>query len=452
MRNKRKYYTHILTGAIIGFILGYVFCHSFLNSLAFAITGFYLTMLIYDLGDTIPIESFMLSLASIQWLLGPALAYSGYSNHPKYYMYVPEETYYPFAMGGVIVFHLGIALMTKRKRNFNFEACENKIREQLEVSPSLPYYLIGLGLFASALSRITPDALAFLMNLLGNVSFIGVIYLLYSKTKLKWGGVIGMTGLLFLGSLANGLFHDLLMWLSFMVFYLAKIHKFSLRSKLLFVVTGISFALIIQLVKAEFRTYVWSGYGGNKVSLFINLASDEISEDDTPEEYNSKVEAVVVRVNQGWIISRIMYHIPDEDDFLHGESIKKAIYGSIVPRFADPDKEKAGGQDYFERFTGYGLKNTSMGASLLGEGYANFGVVGGLVFLFIYALFIGWVLNLIFKIAQNSPTLILWLPLLFLQVVKAESDLLRVLNSITKAALVVYLLYWFLGKQLKWKI
>jgi hypothetical protein len=452
MRNKRKYNTQLITGAVIGYILGYIFCHSFLNSLAFAITGFYLTMLIFDLGVTIPIESFMLSLASIQWLLGPALAYSGYSNHPKYYMYVSQETYYPFAMGGIIVFHLGIAFMTKRKVNFNFEACEKIIREQLEFSPSLPYYLIGLGLFASVLARFIPASLAFLMNLLGNVSFIGVIYLLYSKTKLKWWGLLGMTGLLFMGSLANGMFHDLLLWLSFIAFYLAKIHQFSLRSKLLFVAAGIGFALLIQLVKAEFRTYVWSGYGGNKVSLFINLASDELSEDDTPEDYNSKVESIVVRLNQGWIISRIMYHIPDEEDYLHGESVKKAIYGSIVPRFADPNKEKAGGQDYFERFTGYNLKNTSMGASLLGEGYANFGEMGGLLFLFIYALFIGWALNLIFKIAQNYPTIILWLPLLFLQVVKAESDLLRVLNQLTKAALVVYLLYWFLGKQLKWKI
>ncbi|NJO68910.1 MAG: hypothetical protein HC830_06140 [Bacteroidetes bacterium] len=51
----------------------------------------------------------------MQWLLGPVLAYMGLSNHYKYHMYVPEETYFPFVISGVLAFWLGTSLITRRK-------------------------------------------------------------------------------------------------------------------------------------------------------------------------------------------------------------------------------------------------------------------------------------------------------------------------------------------------
>jgi len=93
-----------------------------------------------------------------------------------------------------------------------------------------------------------------------------------------------------------------------------------------------------------------------------------------------------------------------------------------------------------------------MGASLLGEGYANFGYTGAIVFMFVIGLFYRFALNTIYKIADKYPTVILWIPLIFLQVVKAESDLLRVLNHLVKASLLVFLIYWVCYKVFKWRI
>ena len=58
--------------------------------------------LLQEAGSDIPIESFILVIASAQWIVGPVLAYAGLSNHYKMHMYVPEAEYMTLAVPGVI--------------------------------------------------------------------------------------------------------------------------------------------------------------------------------------------------------------------------------------------------------------------------------------------------------------------------------------------------------------
>ncbi|NJK95537.1 MAG: hypothetical protein HC905_12120 [Bacteroidales bacterium] len=181
--------------------------------------------------------------------------------------------------------------------------------------------------------------------------------------------------------------------------------------------------------------------------------SEQISRNDDYEVTNTSTEDFVVRLNQGWIISRIMYYIPAEAPFADGETVNDALSATLLPRFLNPEKTVVGGKEYFERFTGFTLlSSTSMGASLLGEGYANYGYYGAIIFMFFIGIFFRLALNIIYRIADKYPTLILWLPLIFLQVVKAESDLIRVLNHLVKASLLVFLIYWFCYKVMRWRI
>ena len=148
-----------------------------------------------------------------------------------------------------------------------------------------------------------------------------------------------------------------------------------------------------------------------------------------------------------------MSHTPSVEPFADGETIINALEASLLPRFLAPNKAKAGGQENFERFTGRNLeKGTSMNLSPLGEAYANFGVSGAIVFMLFFGLFYNFFIHQIFKLSFRYPSLILWLPLMFLQVVKAESDVAIVLNHLVKATIVVGLFYWgfnrFLGIRL----
>ncbi len=83
-----------------------------------------------------------------------------------------------------------------------------------------------------------------------------------------------------------------------------------------------------------------------------------------------------------------------------------------------------------------------MNLSLVGEGYANFGAGGGIAFMFVVGLFYNWGLALIFRLARKYPSLIFWIPLIFLQVIKAETDLITVLNHLVKASIVTAGVFW----------
>ena len=129
-----------------------------------------------------------------------------------------------------------------------------------------------------------------------------------------------------------------------------------------------------------------------------------------------------------------------------------ALEATLLPRFIAPNKKMAGGKENYERFTGYELWTASMGISLLGEGYANFGVTGAWIFMFGCGLFFSLMLHLIIGAAKTRPSLILWLPLLFLQAIKAETELVVVMNYLVKATILVFLLFWGVRKFLGWKL
>ena len=157
----------------------------------------------------------------------------------------------------------------------------------------------------------------------------------------------------------------------------------------------------------------------------------------------NNIERMVVRMNQGWIISRIMEHVPAKVPFAKGETIVTAIKASLLPRFLFPDKPEAGGKANYEKYTGYYLQiGTSMGISLLGEAYVNYGVKGAWLFMFVFGVISSFVIRQIFLLAAKYPTIWLWFPLIFFHFIKAETELLVQLNFLVKSILMVYLFVW----------
>jgi hypothetical protein len=159
------------------------------------------------------------------------------------------------------------------------------------------------------------------------------------------------------------------------------------------------------------------------------------------------------RLNQGWIIARVMNHMPAKQEFVRGETIENGIYAALLPRILAPNKAEAGGRANFERFTGTELpETTSMDVSLVGEGYANFGKTGGVIFLLIMGAFYNLAIIKTISLAKLYPTILFWLPIIFFQVIKAETDFATVLNHFTKAVIVTFAVFWGMIKVLKLKM
>ena len=113
----------------------------------------------------------------------------------------------------------------------------------------------------------------------------------------------------------------------------------------------------------------------------------------------------------------------------------------ICAAFSLADKPEAGGKANLKRFWGYNIKGYSMNIGPEGEAYANFGVNGGIIYMFFYGVFFNLLLSIILKLAEKRPTIILWLPFLFLYVISVETDLLTTMNAIIKTSLFTLIVF-----------
>ena len=140
----------------------------------------------------------------------------------------------------------------------------------------------------------------------------------------------------------------------------------------------------------------------------------------------------------------ILDYTPRVEPFAEGETVKQAILSSIFPRFIYADKATSGGHETFSRFTGHGIGiNTSMGLSVVGEAYANYGSTGGAIFMFLLGLFYNFYLMILFRfIDGRHPILFFFIPMMFLLVVKAETDLTSTLNYLVKASISVAFVFY----------
>ncbi len=399
-----------------------------------------------DLGKTIEIRDLIILIALLQWILGPVLKYNISPDDIFYYMAVSEKEYMKFAFPSSLFFIIGLYFPLFYKK-LNSKQQLSKIHIILKNYPNIDLILIAIGVIADLAEDFIPNTLKFFAFLLGGARFVGLFFLVLSNRSFKWPIFGFVMVLLFAGTIRHAIFHELILWMVFLFIIIAFLYNFKNKQKLVFLVPIIVFTVLLQTVKFYFRQETGKYTGTlEKVELFTEMMQKEILDQEhlfTAINYDAAID----RINQGWIVARIMRYTPDFEPFAGGETILTGIRASLIPRFLDPDKPEAGGRENFTRFTGKLISdNTSMGLSPLGEAYANFGINGGILFMFLLGLFYNFYLFMLLRFSDKYPSLVLWIPLLFLQVVKAETDFVVVLNHLVKASIVVAMLIFVFRK------
>jgi hypothetical protein len=303
-----------------------------------------------------------------------------------------------------------------------------------------------IGAVSTLAGNFIPNSLRFVFYLLQNLLYVGAGIILFQQnaSHKKWA-FLAILWLVY-SAISRGLFHDLILWLMFLFFILAIKIKINIYQTLIFFFIGLLSLSIIQSIKDDFRTQL--AKSNSPIELFTNLALANLEEgsDKSEEEVND----LNVRLNQGWIISAIIKHVPKKEPYANGATVKKAIWASLLPRFLNPDKKRAGGRENFSKYTGLNIrKNTSMGMSIIGEAYANYGKNGGILFMLLWGGFLTLFWNFLMQIAEKKKIVLFILPLIFLQAVKAETELVVVLNHLVKSSIICYVLIWYLESNSK---
>ena len=383
----------------------------------------------------LPVMQIAAVVAVLQWTVGPVLEYSTpLVMADRHRMYVEESVYFAYALPGTAAFVLGLfstGLSVPRHGPLVFFRPHS-------------FLFIGLSLYAIAFAaRITSSyfpELAFAFHLLSQLAYVGVPYILFSGSPLRWPLIALGVLPLFSATTEAAMFHDFLLWMTLLFTFWYGTRRHTGLEKVALLTCGAFLVFSMQAVKIQYRQKVRDGIEASVVEEAIRFLSDW---DDTLTD--EVVGKAIVRLNQGWIISAVLDHVPNRERYANGETVLDAVVGSLVPRMFAPDKIEAGGRVNFRRFTGLAIaETTSMGISPLGEAYANFGPDGGVLFMLVFGLALSGAYRVTLTRRAKYPDFVFWIPLIFYQALKAETELATVMNQLTKAALVAYVLHWAL--------
>lgn len=392
-----------------------------------AVFAFVMSEFIRRMDRGIPLMQITAAIATLQWLIGPTLTYYVGLVHGRYFMYVPDSVYFHYALPATCVYCVCVMSLGGSLNQ----------RLLLGLVDRRHFFSIGLILvvvsFASQyLAGRTPAGLAFFFHLCSQLRYVGALYFLFSQHKARYVFAIGACLPLFFASAESGMFHDLILWLAMLTTFWIARHPWRMGPKLTFIVLGGVFVFTIQVIKQDYRKKLETGKNPSLVGEIIGAISEErFLEEDA-------LSLATARLNQGWIISATMMNVPYREPFARGETIKTAVLASVMPRLFFQGKKGAGGQENFRRFTGLPIqKETSMGISPLGEAYVNFGVEGGIAFMAVFGILFSALYRFVATRVVRHPDLIFWIPLIFYQGIKAETEMIVVLNQLVKGGVIV---------------
>lgn len=429
-----KYLIHIVialfVAVVLGMICGFVVV---LEVVGLGMVAFVSYSVIFKNKDALPIGHIALLMGGLQWIVAPISAY--HSAHILYPMAVSEEEYLAKTLILYAPFLVSILYFIPRgntciAKDFLINFCYSQ-RKNIII-------LTALGFIVPFIPIHTPG-LNFILVLVEDLLYIGAIMLCFAYPyRAVTIGTLFMAYLL-LRSISSGMFHDLMVWGLFIFFVISAIKEYSPRRQLIILFCLFVTVSSLQAIKPIYRNYTWFGnYQGNKVELFVDLFVQSL----TGNLQTAEVGDINERLNQGWIISRIYKRIPDEKSYVGGRTIWEGVEATLIPRFLSPNKKGAGKEsiDDFETFTGYRPSSgTSMGLSILGETYGNFGLLFGTIFM----AFWGWLIaKIIWWTHRKSEYIGYWyffLPLICFNLIKAEINFISVLNWTVKA----FLFSWF---------
>ncbi len=410
--------------------------------------SFFLTRFVLELGTSVPIKNLIMIIAILQWLIGPVLSYYFYPDSEFYYMVVDEYLYMGYVLPAIFTFGIGLFLPGRQDKL--------RVERALDYLGSVPQgnfrkglVLLGLGLVAGVVKQFMPGSLRYMFLLLSYAKIIGAFYIFMSNAKFKWIWIFVAFSFEVVTAFGEAMFHDMLLWAGYLFILYCFVSKISLLPRLaLLLVLGASI-FVIQSIKQDYREVVWENRSleqSQKFSTALDLAVEGSENEMFAEEDN--VQKFVDRINQGWIIARIIYMVPSYEPYARGETVKNAAVASVIPRFLNPNKAKSGGKENFTRFTGIIIdESTSMDVSIIGEAYANFGETGGMIMMLIVGLFFGLAFRIVVYYSIKYPELVLWLPFAFFYAVKAENDLATALNQVVKSVILLVGIIWALNKS-----
>ncbi len=426
---------------LVGLILRLLFFHiSWESYIVIMISIYQFSLLFGSIDHIIPTRYLLGTFMCIQFFVGPSLAYNGLDPYAYfvYRMRIPEAEYFAYAIPAVCLFIFGTHINAGKYRG---EVVDTKrIAVFVDRNPQLPYVFIVLGFLASIVSSRFSSDLAFVFYLIGSLKFIGLFMLLLGSRRLKVVPLVIVMLSIISSSLNSGMFHDLITWSIYTASIFAIKYKFSFNLKIIGLTAAILLVATVQVLKSSFRSEKASNRSVSSGADLFAEVYEQKSQGGGLFNLNDLAESNV-RINQGFIITNIMYNVPTVEPFQNGAEMYKVVEAAVMPRILAPNKLKAGDRAIFAKYTRIALApGTSMGLSSLGDAYINWGLLGGCIFMFVLGVFYCEILNAFQKYSADYPALILFTALVFYYPIRPDCELQTILGHVVKSLFFIWVL------------
>jgi hypothetical protein len=382
----------------------------------------------------------LVALAScLQWVVAPWLASLYPPGLPVFRMALPLDEYLRYAVPATAALYIGMCLpvhaaLTGRRNERPLEPLSKPMQTALDM-------IIVLGLIVDAYEQSVPVQWAFLAYLIASFRFFGALGWMVTRAPGWWIRVAIVLFELVAIQTAGGFFYLVIHWSGYflLVYAFMRGWRWQLAPVLLF---GLLSLGLLQDVKPTFRASLAEHEISGPIQSVAKLVSLMWSRLQGEEAFHSDFGDGLVRFNQGWIIARVMTHVPKEEPYAHGQTLVDAAVFSIVPRFLVPSKQEGASSELFEQYTGVTLNlGTKMGLGLIGELYANFSFWGGILATFIYGTLVGYLFLLFAARASINPLWWAAAATILLPSVEPGFNVEDILNHVVKAA-VVFVIVW----------
>ncbi len=361
-----------------------------------------------------------------------------------FYLVVPIAAYVPFAFIAAQLMIMGYQLVQKPQAQWLYflHNIQNSIRLQ-DIN-----LLIVIGFASSLLNLVHIAAIDQVTHVLSNFATCGFFAIaMYKKSFTNKYLILGimLQLLIVVRSSMFGTFTVYVVFFAIMLLLLFRDKGFRLNwvALLVMLFAGVVFLANLQNTKASYREGISAGTQDASVNNFISAAAEaSLGKTFTDKEFYLPI---VYRLNQAWLVSSTMIKVPYAEPFAGGGTIFRSCVDAIVPRFLNPEKEKAGGKEKIKKYTYLKLtESTSMNIGLLGEGYVNFGKWGAPIVIFLYGMLIGFLEKKILVYSFKKPIILLLFPVFFELVLTSETDFLIIINGMVKNTIIVLVVLYLL--------
>ncbi len=407
--------------------------------------------LVNNLGKTLAIKEIASLTLVIQCLLSPAICYRYYGTY-WFRMMISADIYYAYVLPAVLALLIGLnAPFFRVKYNMRDELL--KLKDHKKTLERQGIILIIVGYVAYLLSIFVPQV-GFVAVALGLVRFVGFFYLWFTESKFTKILFVVIFIPYFIYIIGGGVFIDMIVTFFFLLTLFMmkkKLSKPVLVSAMLFLSF---FVFLLQAVKKDYRVITWKDNMGEQyqdkssVSILTDLMIERASNLDA-KTMEVAFATFNQRLNQGFILASELKALPNRRPFVDGEFFFRECLGILLPRIFYPDKPEVGDHDKFNYCVTWKLHAlVSMNVGIVGDGYVNFGPVGGVLFCFLFGLFLNYITFRLMKRGSRQAEFVLWIPVILFYAMRiAGNDFYIITNWIVKVGLLVLLFYYLLNKK-----